>query len=188
MKTSTKAVDAKATNSKKAPVAKMPENKVEAPAVQAQATTAPVKASKGSGVVAEPKVKRVTNQDKAQVIWLEELTKRQAGFYATNKFPNRAFRRVVLDRFVAEVEGKDGFISMASASTIFNKLKEDADALTKDGVNALLSVNGVYSSLGRDPKVVVIKEPKAPKAAKTAPAATEAPATVETAQQEEAVA
>ena len=122
---------------------------------------------------AAPKEKRVTNTDKAQVIWLEELTKRQAGHYNTAdiKFPNRAFRRVVLDRTVAEVG-----ISMASASTIFNKLKDDTEAMTKDGVNALLSVNGKLALLGRDPKVVVVKQPKAPKAVanEAAPAAEQA--------------
>lgn len=83
-----------------------------------------------------PKITRVTKKSQAFSIFEQELVKRTAGAYASNK----AFRDSVLGRMEAEIG-----VSRASAATMYNEVKkaiEQADSNVK---------------LGRDPKVVTIK-------------------------------
>lgn len=93
------------------------------------AAAAGTNAAPATAVVAAPKAP--SKKSLALTIFNEQMAKRAAGEFESNK----AFRRTVLDRIVAELE-----VTMASASTMYNSAKKDAE--TADAT----------VGLGRDPK------------------------------------
>lgn len=83
--------------------------------------------------------KAPSKKAQAIVIFNQELAKRTAGTYDSNK----AFRAATLGRMTSEIVGKDGTVgvSQASAATMYNECKK----ATGD------------DTIGRDPKKVTVK-------------------------------
>lgn len=117
-----------------------------------------------------PAAKPPSKKTQGFAIFDEELKRRADGAFAGEEYPNKAFRKHVIARMMAEVtdkNGKAGDTSLASASTMYNQAMKAAEA---DDPNL---------GLGRDPKVVRVKSKKtdeAPAAPAEAPETEEATA------------
>jgi hypothetical protein len=111
--------------------------------------------------------RRVTKKEQAFKIFDAKLKMRAAGKFDSNK----AFRRACLDEMVKKIG-----VSIPSAATMYNQAKQAAEA------------DNPSLGLGRDPKKVVVKKPKAKAKAKAKPAAQPAEAETPAESNEEATA
>lgn len=119
-----------------------------------------------------PVAKAPSRKTQGFAIFDEELKRREAGAFDGEDYPNKAFRKHVIGRMMAEITDKEGNLaetSLASASTMYNQAKQAAEA------------DNPKLGLGRDPKVVKVKakakaKPKAKSKAKAEETPAEAPA------------